>query len=358
MMGSGYFEDVRNVEPGAAFRIAPEIARNAAELVVARECGLGDLVLLLPALRELAVRFPDLRVTLATADRYAATMGAPFLHRVIPYHDADPNTYRVVNLQEYPERHPRNGTIERVLLFGMGLGITPKPPPVPVVVRQDLLEDSLRQLERAGWRAGEPVVAFVASGSTPIRAHDPTHAHETTRLLARAGAWVLVLHPGPLSWPREPRVLDLTGRTSVPESVAWVALADCTVSPDTGLAHVAGSLRRPLVAVFTTWSSALRLTWYDAVALEPAGLSCHPCNDRGCGGWWCTAWTRPEAVCSAVAEVLAPRWALPLVMEEWDHPVNVRRYGAPRTPEVLEDALRIRSRDAGSRGPVPVHALG
>jgi heptosyltransferase I len=46
------------------------------------------------------------------------------------------------------------------------------------------------------------------------------------------------------------RCLDLTGRTTLPEMVEWIRLAELTLTNDTGPMHVAAALRRPVVALF------------------------------------------------------------------------------------------------------------
>ncbi len=46
------------------------------------------------------------------------------------------------------------------------------------------------------------------------------------------------------------RCLDLTGKTSLPELVEWIRGSDLLISNDTGPMHIAGALRKPLVALF------------------------------------------------------------------------------------------------------------
>ena len=52
-----------------------------------------------------------------------------------------------------------------------------------------------------------------------------------------------------------PSILDLTGRTSIPELVEVIRGAACFVSADTGPLHIASALRIPLIALFGTTSA-------------------------------------------------------------------------------------------------------
>lgn len=58
------------------------------------------------------------------------------------------------------------------------------------------------------------------------------------------------------SWPRP---YDLTGRTTLPELVALLGRCALHVAPDTGTAHIAGALGRPVVGLYgptKTWRKA------------------------------------------------------------------------------------------------------
>jgi len=83
------------------------------------------------------------------------------------------------------------------------------------------------------------------------------------------------------------RVLDLTGRTTLPEMIEWVRLGQAMVTNDTGPMHVAAALGTPVVALFGP-TEAARTGPYgqlDQVVRHP--LPCAPCLKDRC------AWPRP-----------------------------------------------------------------
>jgi lipopolysaccharide heptosyltransferase II len=78
-------------------------------------------------------------------------------------------------------------------------------------------------------------------------------------------------------------LLDLTGRTSLPEMVEWIRRSAVVVSNDSGPMHVAAALGRPVVAVFGP-TEPRRTGPYgqsDRV-LQHRGLACVPCMSDRC----------------------------------------------------------------------------
>ena len=51
-------------------------------------------------------------------------------------------------------------------------------------------------------------------------------------------------------WPPIEHVVDLTGRTSLPEMIEWMRVCSVVVTNDTGPMHIAAALSVPVVALF------------------------------------------------------------------------------------------------------------
>jgi heptosyltransferase-1 len=90
------------------------------------------------------------------------------------------------------------------------------------------------------------------------------------------------------------RGLNLTGRTSLPESVEWLRRSDLLLTNDTGPMHIAAALGKPLVALFGP-TEPRRTGPYgrlDEVVRHP--LPCAPCLKPRC------AWPQPMECLTAI----------------------------------------------------------
>lgn len=101
--------------------------------------------------------------------------------------------------------------------------------------------------------------------------------------------------------------INLTGKTSLAEAIDLMACADCVVSNDSGLMHIAAALNRPLVVVYGSTSPAFTPPLADKVRIVSLGLDCSPCFKRTCplGHTNCLNQLGPDRVLQALAE-LAP----------------------------------------------------
>jgi heptosyltransferase II len=97
--------------------------------------------------------------------------------------------------------------------------------------------------------------------------------------------------------------LDLTGRTTLPQAVALLSLADAVVSNDSGLMHVAAALGRRQVALFGSSDPRRTPPLNPRARVLALGLPCSPCFARDCplGHHRCLRDLAPAAVGAALA---------------------------------------------------------
>jgi len=78
------------------------------------------------------------------------------------------------------------------------------------------------------------------------------------------------------------RVLDLTGKTSLRESMGLVSLADVFLSNDSGLAHVAAAFKTPQVTVFGPTDKTATAPYSPIAEVLYKPMPCSPCFHRHC----------------------------------------------------------------------------
>jgi lipopolysaccharide heptosyltransferase II len=81
----------------------------------------------------------------------------------------------------------------------------------------------------------------------------------------------------------QPKVIDLTGRTSLAEAAALMKGARLVISNDSGLMHVAAAVDVPLIAIFgpTPPEELKPLTCASVTVWKGEGLACAPCYHDG-----------------------------------------------------------------------------
>lgn len=103
------------------------------------------------------------------------------------------------------------------------------------------------------------------------------------------------------------RCVDLTGKTSLADAIDLLSLASLVVSNDSGLMHIASSLKQKLIVVYGSTSPKFTPPLSDQVRILNLGLSCSPCFKRVCplGHTNCLQNLSPDLVLDASTDLLA-----------------------------------------------------
>ena len=101
---------------------------------------------------------------------------------------------------------------------------------------------------------------------------------------------------------------NLAGKTQLAQAIDLLAEADCVVSNDSGLMHIAAALQRPLVVIYGSTSPGFTPPLAEQVAILSIPVDCGPCFKRECplGHMKCMHGVAPARVVDAIGEV-APR---------------------------------------------------
>lgn len=283
---------------------------------------LGDFVMGLPCLESLRDAFPSAKITL---------MSKPHLHSLISsHHRVDrllpPNVpegefdlgllltnsfssawsawkgriarrigfrgnYRSFLLTDpipFPKNRPEQHLVETYLHLLSPLGITPTVK-VPRLWADRALRD--RVCAEHGIGTNDRIL-----GLNPGAAYGPAKCWPLERfravaqrfLLDRADGKVVVLgdQHGIASGETicrglGTRALNLAGKTTLAECIAWLARCDLVLTNDSGPMHVASALRTPLVALFGSTNPVVTGPYGFGVVLRRP-VACSPCYRREC----------------------------------------------------------------------------
>ncbi len=151
-------------------------------------------------------------------------------------------------------------------------------------------DDARSLLRAAGARLDRALVAL-CPGSTNSRAKrwpSERFAELADRLAAYGSEVVLIGAPEESEVTEEVlrqtrhRPIVLTGRTSLAQSAAVLSVADLLVTNDTGPAHVAAALGRPVVVVFGPTDPTTTRPFSELATVVRRPPECAPCMLRDC----------------------------------------------------------------------------
>lgn len=162
----------------------------------------------------------------------------------------------------------------------------PAPPsPVPLIA----IPEAARRwaAARVARRSAGPLVAVHVSGGRLVKQWEPARFAEVARQLVEHQNATVVL-TGSLSdrpmvdevrsaLPAD-RVVDVTGEADILELAALLAQIDLLITGDTGPMHIAAAVGTPVVAVFGPSDPARYAPSGPADRIVRAGLPCSPCN--------------------------------------------------------------------------------
>ncbi len=183
------------------------------------------------------------------------------------------------------------------------------------------------RLTRAGVTPSDRLVVIHVSAGNPFRRWPIESFAEVGAALATADARNrIVVTSGPSDRDGAQRVnadmarrlpaaeqgrLLACGEFSLAEIRALAERAAVFIGGDSGPMHVVSTSRAPIVALYGPTLPARSAPWrsvaWPSCAIETAGLSCRPCNQRVCapGDFRCLTWIPPGQVAAAAQRVLS-----------------------------------------------------
>ncbi|MEW6612915.1 MAG: lipopolysaccharide heptosyltransferase II [Pseudomonadota bacterium] len=184
-------------------------------------------------------------------------------------------------------RLPR--TVDRFVALGL-TPAAPLPHQLPAPRLQVDAEARQATLQRLGLGVPSRPLLALAPGAEygPAKRWPVSHYIELARRQIAAG-WAVWVFGSPKDAEitqaiaaAVPEAVDLGGQTSLLEAVDLLALAQVTVSNDSGLMHVAGAVGSRVIGLFGSSSPVMTPPLGRHAKILSKGLKCSPCGKREC----------------------------------------------------------------------------
>lgn len=295
LIRTGRFRNVdHTLKPIAPAKGLPRLPPGSL-VTVCRECGLGDVLMVLVAIRAMAKRYPALKFSLATGRAYLPLLDGLDFCQVESLMDLRGTRHHVIDLRGLAERDIDRERLERIDIFAKACQVEVHDYRLPTLsVSPDEARAARAMLGKGG------VIALAVRGSTHVRTWPIENVQNFALMAALRGWTVAVLDDSRFEMPEHPRIQNLTGQVSLVEAKAIIHASELCISPDSGLQHVAEAVGTRCLAIYSTTPPALRIAHYRYVkAIWRMSLPCVPCFDRGCPAAPCMQ-IAPEVVLRAV----------------------------------------------------------
>lgn len=271
------FRTIKIVDP------APYFNNRKFQKLMIRDMGLGDMILLEPVLRGMAMQGQE--ITLMTAFPQIFE-GNPFISKVFHMKERRIAEYDrsefddVVNLMGVAERHDARARAHRTDIFAMAAEI-------------EINEKEPRLYRKIGGpmfqkQVGKKYIGLEFDATENYRRFpDPLARQLIDYIITQDPNNVVVIlgRRAYIQAVNHRNVIDLQGKTTLSQCMDTIANLDAMIACDSGLLHVALSYHIPTVAWFSKITPDYRMRYYRGPKeLVVANLPCRPCGDSNDGG--------------------------------------------------------------------------
>jgi len=251
---------------------------------IVRNAGLGDILMITPAIKALKKRRPDLEIDYWVPPYHIGLLDHnPYCNgkalsegMALPPDNVCDEYDHFCILNNYVEMHQLNFTIPRPDLFAMALGVTIEDTTPLYYIEESERDWALGWLLSQGLDPNKKTVGICGRGIWFWRSWPIRHIKTATLMLVDDYNVVITDHnnqfdigvPGPIYACGFP----------LRQIAAIMSHFDVMVSPDSGMYHLAAALGVDMVVLFSAIKPDLRVSKYHNFTAIAAGLPCQPCN--------------------------------------------------------------------------------
>ena len=270
---------------------------RAKQLDLARQKGLGDVLLCTPALRELKRENPACHIRFFT-DFPSLVRGLPYIDKVLSTADA-PSDVRQMGYEGYT---PPRGPLAKIIGDQLGVNVTDVLP--DCVVEAGLAEsyrDRLKSMPKP-----HVVILRRASAWTPNKDWPDESWNVVVEKVSRLGTAIEIGSVAGTVPLATGSYLDLRAQTSVEQMAALISVADLYIGPVSGPMHIAAAMEIPAVVIYGGFESPIGMRGYQRQISLYSPVACAPCwrSDECPYARKCLSMIEPSHVLDATRKLL------------------------------------------------------
>ena len=266
----------------------------ASVCVIRRVGGIGDVLMVTPALRQLKRDFPKLKLTFAldlhsTGNNvyHELVRNAPFVDFIVDARHVDRSKYdAVTDVSAVCLRFEREDlpAINRIDLFGRAIGVRGLVNKLPFY-KVEKVEAEWAARQAASARAAGKKIVVLHTASMEEKRCWPVEKYIQLIKSARSEDlpvhfWVLDFNRKYSGW-RDLGCSNWSG-TDVRQMAALIAEADLFIGPDSGPMHIAGAVRTSSIVMFGSVPPQARINHYSTHESATAEVPCLGCWYKKC----------------------------------------------------------------------------
>lgn len=256
---------------------------KAKEILVIRESGLGDVLLITPIVRKIKKEInPKANIDwLVSGEFKSLLLGNPYIRNVytvdtVPADVSD--KYQFLTKLNSTEFDSDSWAKHRLDVFASrvpGLG----------VIKDRHLDYFItdKEVEWAKWAVGnsKSIIALTMTAHAHNRMLKRDFIRKLVSALLQKGYKIVLVDKRKEAGWQQDGVLNFCGKTNIRQAAALLYAAGVVICPDTGIFHIASALDKKILAYFGAVDYKKRMT-HDKVKVLVKGVDCYPCDAYGC----------------------------------------------------------------------------
>jgi GT2 family glycosyltransferase/ADP-heptose:LPS heptosyltransferase/2-polyprenyl-3-methyl-5-hydroxy-6-metoxy-1,4-benzoquinol methylase len=270
-------------------------------IVVVRDDGIGDLLMGVSAFHGLRQKYPNKKLVLLTYERNTEMMdGFKIFDEILPIPNklkysplpiptVGTKVYNLIDLEMqfgpmYSTAKEAN-KVPRHISFTNALEVDDKFELVNMPTYPEAKKEVLKLINESEAKESDNFVVFNLSATNPARSWWEPYYPKLISAVKEMGFTPLIVGTQKSKYLEGDKIINLVGKTkTITEYIEAIKLGKYVISTDTSAYHIAALSEIPFLVIFTGGvTPEARLSFYNKYeAIEPKGLSCHPCWDEGC----------------------------------------------------------------------------